>query len=51
MATYDLLTQHGLEDLLKSGGIDHSVRNSIISYLTADGLLGASGEQGSRAGG
>jgi Ca2+-binding RTX toxin-like protein len=40
MATYDLLTQSGLETLLSSEGVGPSVRNSIINYLMADGLLG-----------
>lgn len=39
MATYDLMSEQGLENLLASGGVDSSVRTSIINYLMADGLL------------
>ena len=36
-------TQHQLDNLLASGGIDQSVRSSIIDYLMADGLLTGAG--------
>ncbi len=45
MATYDLLNEHGLDHLLASGGIDPSVRTSIINYLMMDGLLTGSGDK------
>ncbi len=45
MATYDLLSEHGLDHLLASGGIDHSVRTSIINYLMMDGLLTGPGDK------
>ena len=41
---YNQLTQPELDGLLASGGIDHSVRNSIISYLMADGFLSELGD-------
>jgi len=45
MATYDLVNEQGLGNLLASGGIDSSVRTSIINYLMADGLLTGSGDK------